>query len=465
MGGRGWRGVVLLLGDLFVLNCALWLGLAVRRGEVAPMEFFLRHPVPFNLLFIIWVLAFYSLGFYDLRRLRALPWLVRSILIAGVVNWLLGTTYFYFFYPYLGLTPKTNLLLVLLIGHTGVIGWRRVMVNLMRARTLRQRVVFLGEAAQVREFRRELKQHPQLGFVPVQGLRSDVDVVVADGRWVESHWDQAREAIGDAIRRRIPVTNMSSFYEELFGKVTPEHAGNLSWMLGSVLSQGARFYVRLKRVFDAATSAIALVLLAPLLALVCLAIRLADGSPVLFKQRRVGFMGREFFLWKFRTMVANGGLKGGFTSKVEVDRRVTFLGSILRRFRIDELPQFWNVVRGDMSLVGPRPEWHKEVEVLEKMIPQYHLRHMVVPGITGWAQLNFRATNNPGDSVEKLHYDLYYVKNVSLALDMSILLRTVRRVFIRDIWIDALPRSDLRLPRAIGRMMAEFPAMIGRKRS
>jgi lipopolysaccharide/colanic/teichoic acid biosynthesis glycosyltransferase len=171
----------------------------------------------------------------------------------------------------------------------------------------------------------------------------------------------------------------------------------------------------------------------PAMLIIAFVIRTAERIPPLYGQTRVGYLGRTFTLWKFQSMRPGADNEGPFASRLENNGlRVTRVGQFLRNWRLDELPQLWNVLRGDMSLVGPRPEWIREVEILETAVPTYHLRHLVPPGLTGWAQVYFRATNDIQGSIEKHHYDLYYLKNFSLALDFSIMLKTFKRVFLRD---------------------------------
>jgi lipopolysaccharide/colanic/teichoic acid biosynthesis glycosyltransferase len=209
-------------------------------------------------------------------------------------------------------------------------------------------------------------------------------------------------------------------------------------------------YFKGKRVFDFLAAAAGLIALLPVLALAAFAICCVDKMSPLYGQPRVGYLGRTFTLWKFRTMRPGADSDGPFRPDRESRERVTPLGRFLRRFRLDEFPQLWNVLRGDMSLVGPRPEWVKEVEVLEKVVPNYHLRHLVPPGITGWAQVYYRATNDPKDSIEKHHYDLYYLKHFSPALDLTILLKTIKRVFVKDSRVPSIltpfPRSARTTP-------------------
>jgi lipopolysaccharide/colanic/teichoic acid biosynthesis glycosyltransferase len=223
--------------------------------------------------------------------------------------------------------------------------------------------------------------------------------------------------------------------------VSPQHANDIGWALDYVLPRSGSLYFKAKRICDLASAALLLLLLAPAMLLVILAILLLDGRQPIYGQVRVGYLGRPFRLWKFRTMRQDADREGPFIQRTQSgdDPRVTPLGSLLRRLRIDELPQLWNVVRGDMSLVGPRPEWVQEVEILETAIPTYGLRYLVPPGVTGWAQVYYRATDNPEDGLEKHNYDLYYLKHFSFALDVSILLKTIKRVMMKERRSPAIP--------------------------
>jgi exopolysaccharide biosynthesis polyprenyl glycosylphosphotransferase len=182
-------------------------------------------------------------------------------------------------------------------------------------------------------------------------------------------------------------------------------------------------YLRLKRALDVVCALALLLLAAPVMAALALVIRLESPGPVLFRQERVGQHGQPFTLYKFRSMVENAESQGALWAQKN-DARVTRVGRFLRRSHLDELPQAWNVLRGDLSFVGPRPERACFVELLRRQIPFYDLRHFVKPGVTGWAQVCYPYAASVEDSYEKLQYDLYYAKHVSLALDVSILIRT-----------------------------------------
>ena len=188
-------------------------------------------------------------------------------------------------------------------------------------------------------------------------------------------------------------------------------------------------YHYLKRLCDIGLVAVLLALSSPLMVLAALAIWLVDGRPILFRQLRVGREGGLFTAYKFRTMrfdAPNGDTEDIYTR--ENDPRITKVGRWLRKLRLDELPQLWNVLRGDMSLIGPRAEWIKCAERYEQKIPFYHFRHLVKPGITGWAQVNYPYGESDEDAIEKLKYDLYYIRHYSLKLDAMIVLKTVHTV-------------------------------------
>ena len=223
--------------------------------------------------------------------------------------------------------------------------------------------------------------------------------------------------------RELPVYTMHSFHETFWHKMPPDLLSR-SWPLdsGFQLVQHSAF-ASLKRVFDILLATLTLLVVLPVMAFVALLIKLQGRGPVFFSQTRVGQHGSLFTLYKFRTMEVGSEFKGLYT--VEGDPRVTRLGHWLRLTRLDELPQLWNVLRGEMSLIGPRAEWIKCVERYEKAIPYYHFRHLVRPGITGWAQVNYPYGSSIEDTVEKLMYDLYYIRHFSLALDATVILKTL----------------------------------------
>jgi len=229
----------------------------------------------------------------------------------------------------------------------------------------------------------------------------------------------------------VDVTDLARFFERFHGKV-PIELLKVSWLIyGNGYRQG---WVRtvVKRMFDVAVAATLVLITAPLMILTTLAIAMESGFPVIYRQERVGYGGKLFTVFKFRSMGHDAEKGGRARWAIARDPRVTRVGRIIRKLRIDELPQLFNVLRGEMSFVGPRPERPEFVKLLTEQIPFYAVRHSVKPGLTGWAQVRYSYGATVEQSVRKLEYDLYYVKNHTLALDILVLLETVRVVLLGE---------------------------------
>jgi exopolysaccharide biosynthesis polyprenyl glycosylphosphotransferase len=236
---------------------------------------------------------------------------------------------------------------------------------------------------------------------------------------------QLLERLVHAQFQETRVYTLESFYETQW-RYLPLGIVDPFWPLqtGFQLARTSPYHY-LKRLFDVLASATALLICSPFFILVPLFIWMNDGAPVLFRQERVGRDGKRFILFKFRTMRSRGDHPDEDIYTREDDPRVTRVGRGLRKLRLDELPQLWNALKGDISLIGPRPEWSKCAERYEQSIPFYHFRHLVKPGITGWAQVNYPYGESDEDAVEKLKYDLYYIRHYSLKLDAMIVLKTL----------------------------------------
>lgn len=224
----------------------------------------------------------------------------------------------------------------------------------------------------------------------------------------------------------LPVYTMESFYEKYWVRIPLQILGP-AWPIETefVLVQHS-VYSALKRFLDFVIVLFLLFLTAPIMMLVAILIMILDGFPVIYSQPRVGIHGQSFTLYKFRTMKVGSDRGDGYTR--EGDSRVSKLGNFLRKTRLDELPQLWNVLRGDMSMIGPRAEWTRLVSDYEKQIPHYHFRHLVRPGITGWAQVHYPYGASLEDTLQKFSYDLYYIRNFSMRLDAEVLLKTLHVV-------------------------------------
>jgi len=257
---------------------------------------------------------------------------------------------------------------------------------------------------------------------------NDVDEVV-----VELQDRRGRLPVDELLSlktRGVRVQEATSLYERVTGKISIENL-KPSWMLFGDGFEVSRSVLIGKQIVSFSVSLLLLVLFLPLFPLIALLIKLDSPGPVFFRQERVGEDGKVFTLWKFRSMRKDAERNTGPVWAKAQDSRVTRVGKYLRRTRLDEVPQLFNVLKGDMSLVGPRPERPNFVDELSKTIPFYYLRHSVKPGVTGWAQINYGYGNSVEDAVEKLQYDLFYIKNVSWALDLLVLLHTIKTVLVR----------------------------------
>jgi len=236
-----------------------------------------------------------------------------------------------------------------------------------------------------------------------------------------------RELLNCKLAGGVDVIDSVSFYEQATGKLLIENI-QPSWFLyasGFRVTTFMRFY---KRVLDLLTSFVGMLLFAPLFPLIALIVKLDSPGPVFFKQIRVGERTREFWVYKFRTMRQDAEAATGAVWATVDDPRITRVGNFLRKSRLDEVPQLFNVFNGDMSIVGPRPERPEFVERLSENIPYYAKRHFMKPGVTGWAQVCYPYGASDKDALEKLRYDLYYIKNYSVMLDLIIILETIKVV-------------------------------------
>lgn len=305
----------------------------------------------------------------------------------------------------------------LLVSFALLLSWQVIDAIVIRTRYQTPKLVAIPS-----EMTKRLLAVPGLNIHLLSEPKVDSSI---DGIVVDMHdglSDEWVRFLAESTANGIPVYHAASVYEAATARVSLEYA-HAEWLRELFL--GSQSYLPVKRALDVAFVLASLPLVIPLCVIIAFAIKLTSPGPVLFWQERVGERGRVFKLVKFRSMRVDAERDGAkFASRD--DDRVTPVGRILRRYRLDELPQLWNVLKGDMSIVGPRPEQVAFAQQFEKQIPFYQWRHRVKPGITGWAQVQQGYAAGVEDTIQKLEYDLYYVKHLSFWLDVSIMLRTVR---------------------------------------
>ena len=394
--------------------------------------------------------CFYYNDLYDLTIVHSSrELLIRLLQAAGAASILVALLYLVM--PSLALSNGifVSSLVIFLIA---IIAWRLLFNRLAYASHLEERVLIVGTGATARMVARQIQSQHDFGYRVIGYIDDSPDRgnpalnpatlgVAEDIPRIVDHYDVDRIVVGLSDRRgRLPISELlqaklsgvrvedaTTTYERLTGKILIDDL-KPSWLIfsdGFVISRWTRFW---KRGVDLVLASVGFVLAAPFTLLTALAVYLDSEGPVLYCQERVGEGGKRFMVYKFRSMRVDAEQGGQPVWAKEHDERVTRVGWFIRMTRLDELPQLWNVLRGDMSFVGPRPERPFFVEQLEKEIPFYQQRHAVKPGVTGWAQIKYEYGSSVEDAMEKLRYDLYYIKHLSVALDLSIVFDTVKVV-------------------------------------
>lgn len=453
---------LLILGDVAALYLALGITLLVRYGTdlAEPWEI---HRLPFAIVFFIWIMLFFIAGLYEQEAWNAnriiKERILRTIATASIVAVLL-----FYLIPAFIITPKTNLLTQITLSVGLMVGWRMLASMLIR-NTSKTNVLFFGLSEESISLAQKLTEHPHLGFsvtalvhtentpfpsisagdIPIISLNENllefikekkVSLAIASPE-LHSNIELVRILYG-ILPLGVRFMDFPTYYENLTGKIPISRISEV-WFLENLAGSRKHVYEFSKRLFDILFALLVGGITIILLPFIVLGIILStprdvwhvqkkrarpgDGI-IFFRQQRIGKNGKPFYFIKFRSQLL-GAEHMGNTKEIKNDPRQYAFGVFLRAFYIDELPQMWNVLKGEMSLIGPRPERPTYVEQLAESIPFYKIRLLVPPGITGWAQISMKNDASVEDAPEKLQYDLYYIKNKSLALDLNIALKTI----------------------------------------
>jgi exopolysaccharide biosynthesis polyprenyl glycosylphosphotransferase len=392
--------------------------------------------------------ALYYADLYKRVWVQSRLWLLQQLSLALGVAFFAQAILSYLRLEFL-ILPKWTMIGGSALAFVGVAAWRMMYSRVILVRLTGERVLMVGATPVTREIATHFQQHPEVGFT-VMG------VVDNDPRFQEQfdaafpRFDELSDAVAhrppeliivgvpesthlhvyaellDLKYRQIRIERAELVYERIFGRVLIQSV-TVAEMLFGVPVRSKSALTAVQTLYSCCLAALAGLLLMPALLAVAIAVRATSPGPALFRQRRVGLNSREFTLFKFRSMYEKSDAQ---RPPVEGDPRITPLGHWLRRLRIDELPQLWNVLKGDMLLVGPRPEIPPLVKVYVQKIPLYQQRLLVKPGITGWAQISYKAEDSLEDTVKKLGFDLYYIRNMSLSFDSWILFHTLKTMLL-----------------------------------
>lgn len=434
---------------------ALLLTLAIRYGDFSfwpgpQTRIFFWH---FSFLSFFWLLILYIFDFYKISLFKKPQDLFRNSIIFLFLAGAIGTIYFYL-QPQLAIAPKTILFLDVLFCTVFLYIWRIVFIQILKFFVIKEKIIIIGAPSNFSELLNDslkigdyqivafynpgsLDKSLPFSKLAQYGIISEIyklkEIIEKEGVNTISFTSDfyKDEKIVKEIFLNLPpklnFINFTDFYENLTKKI-PIEAVNELWLLENISRVERKIDEILKRSFDLFFSFLGFLITAVLFPFIALLIKIDSPGPVFFLQKRVGKDRKIFTLYKFRTMeVSLNQDKEPWREKDP--EQIIRIGKFLRKFYLDEIPQFFNILKGDMSFVGPRPEWIELAKIFEREIPFYSLRYLVKPGLTGWAQLNFPPSASVEEAKEKFQYDLYYIKNHSFFLDLETILKTLRLIF------------------------------------
>ena len=447
---------VLLLGllDVVLLVAAGELGWVLRAHQVGMAALPMTTRAPQLLGYAAFIeIAMIAVGVYGADALQSLRYAMARLIVAISLG-VIGLSVLYFLIPQISFW-RSNLLYAMGMSVLLLVFLRILLGKTLGSQAFKRRIVVLGAGPRAARLK-VLSKAPGAGFAVVgyvsmseanrvipEAIARDAiynladHVVLLNASEVVLALEERRNALPlkDLLRVKttgVHVNEISTFLERETGRVDLDSV-NPSWLIFSDgFSSGRMVSSAFKRLFDIGASAVLLTLMLPIILLMAIAVKLESKGPAFYRQRRVGLYGTGFDVIKLRSMRQDAEVNGKAVWAEKDDPRITRIGRIIRKTRIDELPQCWSVLKGEMSFVGPRPERPQFVEDLETKLPYYAERHMVKPGITGWAQINYPYGASIEDSRQKLEYDLYYAKNYSPFLDVLILLQTIRVVLFPE---------------------------------
>ncbi|HTW96855.1 MAG TPA: sugar transferase [Candidatus Methylomirabilis sp.] len=448
--GNKFKSLILLGGDILIMYLSLYLALLIRYDGRFTAELWQRHLGPFAIIFFIWFLIFYISSLYNLKLASNDTAFYRRLARSFLAATLLSIIFFYLAPPS-GITPKTNFFVFVAVFAILLIGWRRLFNLVLKSYLPKNNLAIIGQHPLIKEIVADLKQKPQLGFnisfiasealadreldgVPVYDNLAALPDLIAKRKInniiLASAPDsqELRALLFECLPLKITFINLDDFYETIAGKI-PLEVLNQMWFLENLNEGNKSGFDLFKRLADLILALIIFLVTLPFWLIIALIIKLESRGPVFFVQTRAGERGKNFRMIKFRTMKIEGNDQ---TPTADGDHRVTRFGSFLRQSRLDEIPQVLNIIKGEMSFVGPRPERPELIAALEKQVPFYRERMLVKPGVTGWDQISGEY-HSPSyeDTMKKLQYDLYYIKNRSIYLELSIILKTIATVLSR----------------------------------
>lgn len=421
--------LLLFVGDSIAFGVSLYLTLWLRSGALPDATMLAPYVVPFSLLFALWLVVFYSSGLYSKRLVLFPSRLPDALFKTQLVN-VLFAALFFFLIPVFGITPKVILALYLFVSFALICAWRLLLYPRLSSGEYRERAILLASGEEADELFLEVQGNPRYGIEFCGRSLGDASATML----VVDKTSADTAALSSFAREGKQVIPFEDLYEEVFDRVplsVLEHA----WFRDQVAAEDPFWYMLTKRAIDIVGGLVMGVVVVVAAPFVYIANKLEGSGPLFIIQERFGRYGMRIRAYKFRSMTKNVAASGEWVN--EGENRITKVGGFLRATSLDEFPQFINILKGELSLVGPRNDILGLGERLAQSLPFYKERYMIMPGITGWAQINqqYEQGNVSPQSIEetkvRLAYDFYYLKHRSLGLDILIALRTIKRMFFR----------------------------------
>ncbi|MDQ5950627.1 MAG: hypothetical protein QG585_569 [Patescibacteria group bacterium] len=441
--------ILLFLGDIAIFYLSLIATLFLRNLGTPSFAQIQEHVPVFSFLIFCFLLVMFIFGLYDTRRVIFRNKIPEILLKIQSINIFISIAFFYFTFSYSGdsgITPKITLVLYVFLSFVFLMSWR---VFFLKSFSLKKKTeaILVASGAPAEILTKEINANPRYGFSfsqifsPEDLLNQEkIDAVlktIKDRQIKIVVLDMKNKEIQSILYKfynliftNIQLIDSNKMYEEIFYRI-PVSSLRHGWFLENTSHNSKKTFDVFKRLMDVMVAFPLLILSIPFYILVYVLIKLDDGGPIFVTQERVGLKGKSIYIAKFRSMSKNEtNLLSGSQNKI------TKIGKFLRKTRIDELPQLWSVIKGDQSLIGPRPELRSGVSFYEEKIPFYNVRHLIKPGLSGWAQIYHE--NHPHHGVDvvettnKLSYDIYYIKNRSFVLDVIIALKTLKTLLGRE---------------------------------
>ncbi len=439
----------LLGGDIVIFFLSFFISLFIRHREIFSYQYFNQNLIKFSILLIIWLFVFYILNLYHLNKFHGRIDYFKKQLVAIVVLTVLSTLFFYWYPKDTNITPKTLLIIFSAIFLILWISSRLLIFYILSKK--QESYLIIGNSQRAHQLFEDLSSYgPQKKKIiiysdaflinfdnqatqvikpPIKNLLKTMENNRFDKIILDKNFTYATEIINlffsEIPKMKSEFYELQDFYEKLHSKITLENLDK-RWFIYN-LRPGQNIYLIGKKAIDILLSTIGTGFLICFYPIIGILIKLDSNGPVIYKQKRIGQNKRVFYIYKFRTMTHSA-------DDVQIcatpnDKRVTKMGKLLRKSHLDEMPQIINVLKGDLSVVGPRPEQPKIVEQLNSQITFYNQRHLIRPGVTGWAQINYPYCTSLEEHKNKLRYDLYYLKHKSFILDLKIVLKTISKLF------------------------------------